>query len=568
VQSVQRGDNPSGTISGYALVGGAGDNEFIISTPDGVAGNEYSQRLVINPGAGAGAGEGGDIYLWAGRGGNTGGSGGDIKIRGGQGMGGGSGGYIRIEAGDSQSDAAAAGYIQMYAGTTVGGASGYVDIRGGYNGGGAGGNITLLAGQGSTNGGTVTITGGVSEAGLASYGNVSVVAGASTWTFDNTGTLTLPYATIKTTSDYAIAIGINAGTGGSSAVSLGTSAGNTNQSFNAIAIGVSAGANAQGGGATALGTNAGFDQQGVGAVAIGGGAGQYSQGESSIAIGTDAGATNQSPNSISIGSSAGTANQGAGAIAIGNVAGLGNQGINSVAIGTGAGTVSNSTNQGIGNNSIIINASGANFTGTTANAFYVNPVRNDTSNIANVVMFNAATKEITYSNTISLTGNVTTSGNITGGNLTTTGTANIGTLAVTGAATVTGNISGGNLAISGNTATITSANYQIGYLNIPQISLAANSTTALTDAGKHFYSVSASNLQLTIANNTSVSWPVGTAMTIVNRGTANVLIVPGTGVSLYLAGNSTSANRVVTTYGMATVINVAANIWMINGTVT
>jgi hypothetical protein len=34
-----------------------------------------------------------------------------------------------------------------------------------------------------------------------------------------------------------------------------------------------------------------------------------------------------------------------------------------------------------------------------------------------------------------------------------------------------------------------------------------------------------------------------------------------------LSGNSTAGNRTVTTYGMATVMNVAANIWMINGTV-
>jgi hypothetical protein len=142
----------------------------------------------------------------------------------------------------------------------------------------------------------------------------------------------------------------------------------------------------------------------------------------------------------------------------------------------------------------------------------------------------------------------------------------------------TGNITGGNLNtggltstaslnITGNTATVTTANYAIGYRDIPQVSLAANVTTALTDAGKHYYSVSASNLALTIANNTSVVWPVGTALSIVNRGTANITVAPGSGVSLYLAGNSTSANRVVTTYGMATVMNVAANIWMINGTV-
>jgi hypothetical protein len=37
---------------------------------------------------------------------------------------------------------------------------------------------------------------------------------------------------------------------------------------------------------------------------------------------------------------------------------------------------------------------------------------------------------------------------------------------------------------------------------------------------------------------------------------------------LYLAGNSTAGSRIVTTYGMATVINTAANIWMISGTVS
>jgi hypothetical protein len=237
----------------------------------------------------------------------------------------------------------------------------------------------------------------------------------------------------------------------------------------------------------------------------------------------------------------------------------------------------------------------------------VAPVRNDVANIGNVMFYNTTSKEITYGNVISVAGNITAgnfftgglivaTGNVTGGNLVTGGTVSAsgnlsavgnitggnittgGLITATGNITATANVAGGNvissaltstasLSVTGNTATITSANYSIGYLNIPQVSLSANATTALTDSGKHFYSVSASNLQLTIANNTSVTWPVGTAMTIVNRGTANVLVVPGTGVSLYLAGNSTSANRVVTTYGMATVINVAANIWMINGTV-
>jgi hypothetical protein len=121
--------------------------------------------------------------------------------------------------------------------------------------------------------------------------------------------------------------------------------------------------------------------------------------------------------------------------------------------------------------------------------------------------------------------------------------------------------------VTGNTATITTANISIGYLNIPQISFAANATAALVDSGKHYYTTSASNLALTLADNSAVSWPVGTALSVINRGTANVTVAPAAGVSLYLAGNSTSANRVVTTYGMATVMNVAANVWMINGTV-
>jgi hypothetical protein len=154
------------------------------------------------------------------------------------------------------------------------------------------------------------------------------------------------------------------------------------------------------------------------------------------------------------------------------------------------------------------------------------------------------------------TGTVGGSGNITGGNL----------LFGSGVVSGTGNISAGNISVTGNISGNT-AGFAIGYRDIPQVSLSSNVTTALTDAGKHYYSVSASNLALTIANNTSVSWPVGTAISIVNRGTANITIAPGSGVSLYLAGNSTSANRTVTTYGMATVMNVAANIWMINGTV-
>jgi len=165
VVNTARGDNPSGTISGYTLNMGDGTQEAIITTPDGATGRTNSQRLVINPGKGAdgSSGEGGDIYLWAGRGGNgdgttNGGSGGDIKIRGGQGMSQGDGGYIKMEAGDSNGDIGGAGYIQISAGQTTGGTPGYVNIAGGYNYSGIGGDVGIYSGYGSTNSGNINVS--------------------------------------------------------------------------------------------------------------------------------------------------------------------------------------------------------------------------------------------------------------------------------------------------------------------------------------------------------------------------------------------------------------------------
>ena len=202
-------------------------------------------------------------------------------------------------------------------------------------------------------------------------------------------------------------------------------------------------------------------------------------------------------------------------------------------------------------------------------------------------------------------GLISATGNITAGNLSVTGNV-IGTIGFTGASITINNAPGGNegaeiqwaLPSPANTVLSTSlvqdvfqngmrffeaggnsrglymdlgnvpngSGTAVGYRDIPQVSFAANATIAATDAGRHYYSTSASNLTLTIANNTSVSWAVGTAITVVNRGSGNITVARGTGVSLYLAGNSSTANRTVSTYGMATLINLEANVWMINGT--
>lgn len=147
-----------------------------------------------------------------------------------------------------------------------------------------------------------------------------------------------------------------------------------------------------------------------------------------------------------------------------------------------------------------------------------------------------------------------------------TTTINLGTQYGPSNTTVYGNFVAANAASFSNTATITTSNYQIGYRDIPQIAFSANANAALTDAGKHYYSTTAGNLALTLPDNSTTAFPTGTAMTIIVQAAGNVLVNAGTGVSLYLGGNSTAGNRVVGAYGMATVMKVAANVWFINGT--
>jgi hypothetical protein len=90
----------------------------------------------------------------------------------------------------------------------------------------------------------------------------------------------------------------------------------------------------------------------------------------------------------------------------------------------------------------------------------------------------------------------------------------------------------------------------------------------LTDAGKHILTQNSgsSTQTITIANNATVAFQTGAAITIVVQSTGTIAVANGAGVTMYLAGNTTSASRNVTTYGLATLIQVAANTWFINGT--
>jgi hypothetical protein len=172
---------------------------------------------------------------------------------------------------------------------------------------------------------------------------------------------------------------------------------------------------------------------------------------------------------------------------------------------------------------------------------------------------------VTIEDGLTVNGEILATGNITAGNLN-SNTAVTGANGVfSGTLNATGNITGGNISTAGNISGNTNG-FTIGYLNIPQVSFAGNVTIATTDAGKHYYSTLSTGNVLTIANNASQSFQVGAAISVVNQGTGNITVAQDSGVTLYLAGNATSGNRTVATFGMATLIKVATDTWFINGT--
>ena len=159
---------PSGT--GQTIKFSDSTQQAIIYGPESTAGATSAERVIIQgaPGYTGTAGEGGDVYVWAGPGGSNNGQGGDIKVRAGRGNGTGTGGYLNFQAGDSND-----------------GAGGYINIESGESGtSGSGGDITVHA----NSGGEITL-------------RTESSTGTNNWLFDADGDLVLPAGkTIRDTS--------------------------------------------------------------------------------------------------------------------------------------------------------------------------------------------------------------------------------------------------------------------------------------------------------------------------------------------------------------------------------
>ena len=133
-----------------------------------------------------------------------------------------------------------------------------------------------------------------------------------------------------------------------------------------------------------------------------------------------------------------------------------------------------------------------------------------------------------------------------------------------------GYVSGGALGTpaSGNLSNCTADGTNgVGFLNIPQNSKSADYTCVLADAGKHIYhpSTDANARTFTIPANSSVAYPIGTAISFVNM-TSQVVSIAITTDTMYLAGTgSTTSPRSLAQYGTATAMKLTSTTWIISG---
>jgi hypothetical protein len=205
--------NNTGYQVGYDLDGPTlqlsndSENQVIVTGPAATEANSYAQRIVIQGQRGYGStsttGEGGDVYIWGGVGGESnnntegwglgGGSGGDIKLRGGEGVNN-YGGTVKIEGGNT-----------AHFNTSTTGDAGFVEITGG--------DVTADNAAVDSRGGDIRITGGRAYTATTQSGVVQVITGGytnggqsgdNTWEFGNDGTLTLPNGSIISENGNAI----------------------------------------------------------------------------------------------------------------------------------------------------------------------------------------------------------------------------------------------------------------------------------------------------------------------------------------------------------------------------
>ena len=106
----------------------------------------------------------------------------------------------------------------------------------------------------------------------------------------------------------------------------------------------------------------------------------------------------------------------------------------------------------------------------------------------------------------------------------------------------------------------------VGFRNVPVNSQSAAYTLVLADSGKVILhpSSDANARTFTIPANSSVAYPVGTAITFINM-TSQVVTIAITTDTMYLSSAGTTGSRSLAQYGSATAIKITSTNWIISG---
>jgi len=107
----------------------------------------------------------------------------------------------------------------------------------------------------------------------------------------------------------------------------------------------------------------------------------------------------------------------------------------------------------------------------------------------------------------------------------------------------------------------------VGFRTIPQNSQSAAYTLVLADSGKHILHPSADTTArtFTIPANSSVAYPIGTAITFINQNGAGVVTIAITTDTMRLSPAGTTGSRTLAANGSATCIKITSTEWLISG---
>jgi hypothetical protein len=101
----------------------------------------------------------------------------------------------------------------------------------------------------------------------------------------------------------------------------------------------------------------------------------------------------------------------------------------------------------------------------------------------------------------------------------------------------------------------------VGYRSLPLVAKSTAYTLALSDVGQGVVTSAA----LTVPATSTTSFMIGDTIALYNNSAAAVSISPASNVTLRLAGSTTTGVRSISSRGLATLIKVGSDEWVISG---